>query len=66
LSASPRGERFAITNRDKLFAMLVPTESDRARNTARIGREILAYRDRVARALGRTRFRKLANEGHGY
>jgi len=61
-----KGERIVITNRGKPVAMLVPTEADDAPDTARIGREMLAYRDRVKRALGGTPFRDIAHEGHRY
>ena len=42
-----KGERIIITNRGKPVAMLVPLEADNERDTAQIGREMLAYRDRV-------------------
>jgi prevent-host-death family protein len=61
-----RGERIMITNRGKPVAMLVPPEVDRERDTARIGREMLEYRDRVQRALGGASFRDIAHEGHRY
>ncbi len=61
-----RGERITITNRGKPVAMLVPFDADSERDTARIGREMLAYRDRVKRSLGGASFRDLAHEGHRY
>jgi prevent-host-death family protein len=61
-----KGERIVITNRGKPVAMLVPPEVDYARDTARIGREMLEYRDRVKRALGGAPFRDIAHEGHRY
>jgi len=61
-----RGERIIITNRGKPVAMLVPLEADNERDTARIGREMLAYRDRVKRALGGASPRDIAHEGHRY
>ncbi len=42
-----KGERIAITNRGKPVAMLVPFDTENERDTARMGREMLAYRDRV-------------------
>ena len=51
-----KGERITITNRDKPVAMLVPLEAGNERDTARIGREMLAYRDRVKRASAVRRF----------
>ena len=35
-------------------------------DSARVGREMLAYRDRVKRSLGGPSFRELAHEGHRY
>jgi prevent-host-death family protein len=61
-----KGERIVITTRGKPVAMLVPTEADSERDTARIGREMLEYRDRVKRTLGGTPFRDIAHEGHRY
>ena len=61
-----KGERIIITNRGKPVAMLVPPEADYERDTARIGREMLAYRDRVNGALGGGPFRDIAHEGHRY
>jgi prevent-host-death family protein len=61
-----KGERIMITNRGKPIAMLVPPEVDTERDTARIGREMLEYRDQVKRALGGAPFRKVAHEGHRY
>ncbi len=61
-----KGERIIITNRGKPVAMLVPLEADNERDTARIGREMLAYRDRVKLALGGAPFRDIAHEGHRY
>ena len=58
-----RGERIVITNRGKPVAMLVPPEVADGKDCARVGREMLAYRDRVKRALGGS-FRDLAHEGH--
>lgn len=58
-----RGERILITNRGRPVAMLVPPEIVAEADTARIGREMLAYRDRVKRTLGGS-FRDLAHEGH--
>jgi antitoxin (DNA-binding transcriptional repressor) of toxin-antitoxin stability system len=55
-----------ITNRGKPVAMLVPTEAEDRPDTARIGREMLEYRDQVKRALGGTPFRDIAHEGHRY
>jgi prevent-host-death family protein len=59
-----KGERITITNRGKPVAMLVPLDADAERDTARVGREMLAYRDRVKRALGSGPFRDIAHEGH--
>ena len=61
-----RGERITITNRGKPVAMLVPFDDENERDTARIGREMLAYRDRVKRTLGGASFRDIAHEGHRY
>jgi antitoxin (DNA-binding transcriptional repressor) of toxin-antitoxin stability system len=58
-----RGERIAIINRGRPVGMLVPPESAAEADTARVGREMLAYRDRVKRRLGGS-FRDLAHEGH--
>ena len=58
-----RGERIVITNRGKPVAMLVPAELAVEADTAGVGREMLAYRDRVKRTLGGS-FRDLAHEGH--
>jgi len=51
-----KGERIIITNRGKPVAMLVPPEADNERDTARIGREMLAYRARSSApsAVGRS------------
>jgi prevent-host-death family protein len=61
-----KGERITITNRGKPVAMLLPLEANDERDTARIGREMLAYRDRVKRELGGAPFRDIAHEGHRY
>ena len=61
-----KGERIVITNRGKPVAMLVPAEADAERDAARVGREMLEYRDRAKRTLGGARFRKIAHEGHRY
>jgi prevent-host-death family protein len=61
-----KGERILITNRGKPVAMLVPPEFDSQRDSARIGREMLEYRDRVKRAFGGASFRRIAHEGHRY
>jgi prevent-host-death family protein len=61
-----KGERILITNRGKPVAMLVPPSADDERDTARVGREMLDYRDRVQRALGSGTFRDIAHEGHRY
>jgi len=66
LARVAKGERIIITNRGNPVAMLVPLEADNERDTARIGREMLAYRDRVKRALGVAPFRDIAHEGHRY
>ncbi len=58
-----KGERIAITNRGKLVAMLVPPEAGITADSAQVGREMLAYRDRVKRKL-RGSFREMAHEGH--
>jgi prevent-host-death family protein len=60
-----RGERIVITNRGKPVAMLVPPEVAEQRDTARVGQEMLAYRDRVKRSLSGSA-RELAHEGHRY
>ena len=59
------GERILITNRGKPVAMLVPAETGTAKSAAEIGREMLAYRDRMKRKLGGS-FRDLARSGHKY
>jgi prevent-host-death family protein len=61
-----KGERIIITNRGRPVAMLVPPEVQGGRDTAEIGREMLAYRDRVKRSLGGKSFRDMAHEGHRY
>ena len=58
-----RGERIVITNRGRPVAMLVPPAVAAERDSAEVGRAMLAYRDRVKRTLGGT-FRDLAHEGH--
>jgi len=58
-----KGERIVITNRGKPVAMLVPPDVGVTADLAEVGREMLAYRDRVKRRLGGS-FRKLAHEGH--
>lgn len=58
-----RGERIVITNRGRPVAMLVPPDAAEPHDAARVGREMLAYRDQVKRRLGSS-FRKLAHEGH--
>ena len=60
-----RGERIVITNRGKPVAMLVPPPLTEERDTARVGREMLAYRDRVKRAIGASHG-DIAHEGHRY
>jgi prevent-host-death family protein len=60
-----RGERIVITSRGKPVAMLVPPERTEEKDAARVGREMLAYRDRVKRSLGSS-FRETAHEGHRY
>jgi prevent-host-death family protein len=60
-----RGERIVITNRGKPVAMLVPPEVEETKDAARVGREMLGYRDRVKRTLGGS-FRELAHEGHRF
>jgi prevent-host-death family protein len=60
-----KGERIVITNRGKPVAMLVPPEVEERCDAAQVGREMLAYRDRVKRTLGAS-FRELAHEGHRY
>jgi prevent-host-death family protein len=59
------GERILITNRGKPVAMLVPPEAGARPDTARVGREMLEYRDRVKRTLGGS-FRDMAREGHRF
>jgi prevent-host-death family protein len=61
-----RGERILITNRGKPGAMLVPPEAHEERDTARTGREMLEYRDRVKRKIGNKHLREIAHEGHRY
>jgi prevent-host-death family protein len=60
-----KGERIVITNRGRPVAMLVPPETAEKSDAARVGREMLTYRDRVKRRLGGT-FREMAHEGHRY
>src|SRR5579864_1774730 len=59
-----KGERIVITHRGKPVAMLVPLEAGVRADSALLGREMLAYRDRMQRRLGET-FRDLAHEGIG-
>jgi prevent-host-death family protein len=66
LARVAKGERILITDRGKPVALLVPPEADDGRDTARVGREMLEYRDRVKRALGGASFRDIAHEGHRY
>jgi prevent-host-death family protein len=61
-----KGERIIITNRGKPVAMLVPPEVDDERDSARVGREMLEYRDRVKRVLAGAPSRDIAHEGHRY
>jgi prevent-host-death family protein len=60
-----RGERIVIINRGKPVAMLVPPEVAEGKDMARLGREMLAYRDRVKRTLGNS-LRDLAHGAHRY
>lgn len=61
-----RGERFVITNRGKPVALLVPSEGGAAGgNVARIGQEMLNFRERAGRRLGCT-FREATHEGHRF
>lgn len=60
------GERILITNRGKPVAVLAPPEPEESQDTAMVGREMLAYRDRVQRKLGGRSFREMAHEGHRY
>ena len=60
-----RGEQIVITKRGKPVAMLVPPNVERRKDPAQIGREMLAYRDKVKRTLDAP-FRQLAHEGHRY
>ena len=57
------GERILITNRGKVVAMLVPPETEPEKDSAQIGRDMLAYRDQMKRKLGGS-FRDMAHEGH--
>ena len=57
------GERILITNRGKPVAMLVPPEAAQSKDTAQIGRDMLAYRDRAQRKLGGS-FREMAHDRH--
>lgn len=59
------GERILITNRGKPVAMLVPPEVAAPKPAEEVGRDMLAYRDRVRRTLDGS-FRELAREGHKY
>ncbi len=61
-----KGERIMITNRGKPVAMLVPPEFDTQRDTARIGKEMLEYREKVKRTFKGASFRKVAHQGHRY
>jgi prevent-host-death family protein len=65
LARVARGEKIVITNRGRPVAMLVPPEVGERTDVARVGREMLAYRDRVQRRLGAS-FREAAHEGHRY
>jgi prevent-host-death family protein len=58
-----KGERIVITNRGRPVAMLVPPDAGERADAAQVGREMLAYRDRVKRKL-RGKFRDLAHDGH--
>ena len=60
-----KGERILITNRGKPVAMLVPAEAEAAKSATEIGRDMLAYRDRMKRKLGGS-FCELAHSGHKY
>ena len=60
-----RGERITITKRGKPVAVLIPAEIEAVKSSAEIGREMLAYRERVKRKLGGS-FRELARSGHKY
>jgi prevent-host-death family protein len=61
-----KGERIVITHRGRPVAILVPPEVQVERDTAKIGREMLTYRDRVNRTLGGKSFPNMAREGHRY
>lgn len=60
-----KGERIVITNRGKPVAMLVPADVAWRADAAQVGREMLAYRDRVKRRLGGS-FREADHEGHRF
>ena len=60
-----KGERIMITRRGKPVAMLVPPEVDAISDSAQVGRDMLAYRDKANRTL-KGSFRELAHEGHRY
>ena len=61
-----KGERIMITKGGKPVAMLVPRELDTQRDSARIGKEMLEYRDQTKRTFRGATFRKVAHEGHRY
>jgi len=60
-----KGERIVITNRGRPVAMLVPAETGEKSDAAKVGRDMLAYRDLVKRKLAGT-FREMAHDGHRY
>ena len=57
------GERILITDQGQPRAMLVPPEVPGPQSAAEVGRQMLAYRDRVKRTLDGS-FRELARDGH--
>ena len=60
-----KGERIVITSGGKPVALLVPPPPSERADSAEVGREMLAYRDRAKRRLGGT-FQNLAHEGRQY
>ncbi len=60
-----KGEQITITRRGKAVAMLVPPQVEARNDAAQVGRDMLAYRDRVKRSL-KGSFHELAHEGHRY
>lgn len=59
------GRRVVITSSGRPVAILLSTHAENQGDVSAVGREMLAYRDRVKRNLGGS-FRESAHAGHRY